>query len=112
MNSSGRGCKPSSFAARDQLKKTLGTLLAVTDDLLHFDNYNCLGRDAQYSNDDVPNTMPVSEPVQSTHVPEHSLLRVCSVFKAQDRIKLNDYTIIVIDSGASGTVCSKRFVLG
>ena len=84
--------------------------MAITDDLLRFDNYPCMGCDAQNSNGETPDAMPVAEPMHSNHVPDHSLLRVCSVFKAQDSLKLNDYTSIVIDSGASGTVCRKIFV--
>ena len=76
MRSNGEVDNPSSFAARDQLKKTL---VSITDDLLRFGNFPCSGRDAHQSNDDIPNSNNVAEPAQPNNVPDHSLFWVCSV---------------------------------
>ena len=95
-----------SLSTKEQLKKTL---LAATEELLNFDSEEIKinGPD----NDDIPDSINVT----STLVPpalDDTLVWVCSVFRAEEEsCQMNGTTSIIIDSGASGSVCSRKFAV-
>ena len=86
------------------------TSVAATDDVLNFD---VLEGELTLSNinDDIPTgEAGIAEaPVGAVESP--SFAWVCSVYKMSTESNVNGYASIVIDSGASASVCSKQFVM-
>ena len=90
---------------REQLKKTLW---AATEDLINFEAEEMQTKPPD--NDDIPETINTSSAL-TTDSTEETLVWVCSVFRVGEGEQMNGPTNIIIDSGASGSVCSRVFAI-
>ena len=90
--------------SKDDLKRTL---LTMAEDIM-LENES-LEKAYAVDHDDGPNTHDVEEPSEEEKV---HLCWVSSIYRVQVREGSNVSTCVVIDSGASSTVCSKEFLHG
>ena len=95
--------KPKTFSRnRDDLRKTLLTM--AEDILLESES---LGTFPVNENDDIPKGSGDGEPLEEEQI---HLCWVSAIYRVQVQTGSNVCTSVVIDSGASATVCSLEFV--